>query len=132
MASLDKRGTNKSTSSWLYLNGPTYGIHKPSQIAFSKILPVSSVLSGAGAGAGAGVCAAGAEGAGVGAMSAAEVAVVIAIIVYKILCTNTFTSVLSDRVSAAVSAVEAACLRRRMYKTDVIDGMKRNGILFSC
>ena len=59
-------------------------------------------------------------GAGVAAMSAAEVAVVIAIIVYKILCTNTFTSVLSDRVSAAV-AVAAVCLRRRMYKTDVIE-----------
>ena len=96
------------TSSWLYLNGPSYGIPKLSQIAFSKILPVSSVLSGAGAGAGAGA-------AGTAAGTAAGS--VIARIVSRILCTITFTSVSADRVLAAAE-----------YKTDVIDGMEWNGI----
>ena len=89
-----------STSSWLYLNGPSYGIQKQSQIAFSKILPVSSVLSGAGAGTAA---------AGTGS--------VIARIVSMILCTITFTSVSDDRVLAAAE-----------YKTDVIDGMEWNTV----
>lgn len=55
---------------------------KLSQIAFSKILPVSSVFRGAGAGS------------------------VIVRIVSRIFCTITFTSVSADRVSAVVAAAE--------------------------
>lgn len=71
---------------------------KLSQIAFSKILPVSSVFRGVGVGS------------------------VIARIVSRIFCTNTFTSVSADRVSAAAVVAAAA------YKTDVIDGMEWNTV----
>ena len=101
-----------STSSWLYLNDPSYGIQKLSQIAFSKILPVSSVLSGAGV--------------GVGVSAAVAVTAVIARIVSMILCTIIFTSVSSDRVSVSVSVAAAAAAAA--YKTDVINGMDWNGI----